>query len=58
MAHKNIDKFDIDAEREAGAISDLQKIRPKNYQLRKTYMVDGERFPTGQRHRNVIQTAC
>lgn len=58
MGRRKLNEFDIQAEREAKALSDLCRMRPKNQQLRKSYVCDGFRFPTGQKHRNVIQTAC
>jgi len=58
MARRQIDQFDIDAERESVAIKSANKNRVHNPMLNKTYVCDGFRFPTGKKHRNVIQSAC
>lgn len=47
-------KIDLDAECEGLAIKQLLTLRPHNKQLHKTYVVDGEQFITGNKHKHLL----
>lgn len=53
MAYKQFDEIDRLAECQGQAISRHQVLRPKNNQLRKTYIVDNQQFCTGNRQRKL-----
>jgi len=51
--NKQLDSFDIQAEREGSAIRRHNDICPKNHQIKKLYFVDDEPFPTNYKKRRV-----
>lgn len=51
--NKQLDNFDLQAEQEAIAIKQHNKLRPKNHQIKKLYFVDGEPFPTHYKKRKL-----
>lgn len=53
MAKRELDDFDLQAERESMALSKLSDFRPKNRILHRFYYVDGRQFPTGNRQRKI-----
>lgn len=52
MAQIQWDKFDKQAEREASAVLQANKLRPRNARLRTKYYLDGVPCLTGAKHRN------
>ncbi len=50
--HKQLDEFDIQAERESKAITTANQFRPHNPRLNRFYYCEGDRFGTGKKHRN------
>lgn len=53
MANKHLDEIDIAAEREGQAIVKIMALKPKNNQIHKTYVVDGEQFITGNKQKHL-----
>lgn len=58
MGRRKLDEYDLLSEREGRAIDRHRRLSVHAPRLRKSYKCDGFTFPTGNRHRNVIQTAC
>lgn len=56
MNKQKPDKYDIEAEREGNAIQKKQAITPKNCRLKTLYVVDGQKFRTGEKHHHYIQS--
>ncbi len=56
MGKRKIDKHDIEAEREGIAITKHNKIVIHAPKLKTLYVVDGEKFRTGEKHHRVIQS--
>ena len=53
MAKRQLDEIDLQAEREGQAITKHTALKPKNNQIHKTYVVDGEQFLTGNKHKHL-----
>ena len=56
MGKRKLDIYDIEAEREGNAIRSVKKITPKNNRLKTLYVVDGQKFRTGEKHHHYIQS--
>ena len=53
MAKRQFDEIDLQAEREDIAITKHMALKPKNKQVHKTYVVDGQQFLTGNKHKHL-----
>ena len=53
MAYKQFDEIDRQAECQGQAITKIMALKPKNAILHKTYVVDGQQFLTGNKHKHL-----